>query len=204
MDLKAIAVIGAWQMGREIAYAAALAGYRTILEDVSPTMLEDSVAYIRATLEEEVASGRATAEQRDSALANLSTARSVEDACRQADLLIETVVEELEVKLEIFTIFDRFAKPGAILASTTRLLSIADLAGITFRAENCAGMRFFHPVPKTKMVEIVRTPETSDATVAACEEVGRRMGKEVAVVCESPEFIPSRGNAVKEAQNESR
>ena len=190
-------------MGRGIAYAAALAGYRTVLEDVSPAMLEEGVAFIRAALERDVASGRATPQQKERALANLSTARSVEDAYRQADLLIETVAEELEVKLEIFTIFDRYGKPDAILASTTRSLSIADLADMTFRKENCAGMRFSNPAAGTKMIEIVRTTETSDATVNACVEVGRRMGRETAVIYEAPEAIPS-GNALKGARNENR
>jgi 3-hydroxybutyryl-CoA dehydrogenase len=196
MDVKTIGVIGAGTMGRGIAYAAAFGGYRTILEDVSPAVLEQGVAYIAQTLEEGVARGKVTAEQKDKALANLSTARSVEDACRQAELLIEAVPEEMELKLEIFTIFDKFAKPDAILASNTSSLSITEMATITFRAENCIGLHFFNPVPKMKLLEIVRALETSEATVAACAEVGRRMGKEVVVVRESPGFITSRVNAM--------
>src|SRR3984885_4445216 len=102
----------------------------------------------------------------------------------------------MEVKLEIFTIFDKFARPGAILASNTSSLSITEMATITFRTENCVGMHFFNPVPKMKLLEIVRALETSDETVAACAEVGRRMGKEVVIVRESPVFIPSRINAM--------
>ena len=183
-------------MGRGIAYAAVLGGYRTVLEDVSPTMLEEGVAYIRETLEEGVARGKVTPEQRERSLANLSTAHSVEDTCRLADLLIEAVPEEMELKLEIFTIFDKFGLPGAIFASNTSSLSITEMAAITFRAENCVGMHFFNPVPKMKLVEVVRGLETSDETVAACAELGRRMGKEVVVVRESPGFITSRINAV--------
>ena len=183
-------------MGRGIAYAAALGGYRTVLEDVSPTMLEEGVAYIRETLEEGVARGKVTSEQRERSLANLSTAHSVEDTCRLADLLIEAVPEEMELKLEIFTIFDKFGLPGAIFASNTSSLSITEMAAITFRAENCVGMHFFNPVPKMKLVEVVRGLETSDETVAACVELGRRIGKEVVVVRESPGFITSRINAM--------
>ena len=196
MDVKTIAVIGAGTMGRGIAYAAVLAGYRTVLEDVSPAMLNEGTTFIRTMLDDGVAAASVTAAQRESALANLSTARSVEDACRLADLLIETVPEEMEVKLEIFTIFDKFAKPDAILASNTSSLSITELAAITFRAENCIGMHFFDPVLKTKLLEIARALESSDATVAACSEVGRRMGKEVVVVRESPGFITSRISAL--------
>ena len=196
MEVKTIGVIGAGAMGRGIAYAAACGGYRTILEDVSPEMLEQGIAYIRQNLEEGVARGKVTEEQRNIALANLTTSRSVEDLCREADLLIEAVPEEMEVKLEIFTLFDKFALPGAILASNTSSLSITELAAITFRAEHCIGMHFFNPVPKMKLLEIVRALETSEATVKACAEVGRRMGKEVVVIRESPGFITSRINAM--------
>jgi 3-hydroxybutyryl-CoA dehydrogenase len=196
MEIKTIGVIGAGTMGREIAYAAALGGYRTVLEDVSPEMREQGRSYISQTLEEEVSRGKVTLEQKEKALANLSTARSVEDVCREADLLIEAVPEEMEVKLEIFTIFDKFAKPGAILASNTSSLSVTEMASITFRAEDCIGMHFFDPVPKMKLLEIVRALETSEATLQTCVEVGRRMGKEVVVIRESPGFVTSRINAM--------
>jgi 3-hydroxybutyryl-CoA dehydrogenase len=137
-----------------------------------------------------------TLDQKDNALANLSTSRSVEDVCREADLLIEAVPEEMEVKLEIFTIFDKFAKPGAILASNTSSLSITEMASITFRAEDCIGMHFADPVPKMKLLEIVRALETSEATLQTCVEVGRRMGKEVVVIRESPGFVTSRISAM--------
>ncbi|MGB6844272.1 MAG: 3-hydroxyacyl-CoA dehydrogenase NAD-binding domain-containing protein [Candidatus Acidiferrales bacterium] len=196
MEVKTIAVIGAGAMGRGIAYAAALAGYRTVLEDVLQERVEDGVAYIRASLNDGVARGKVTPEQKERALAGLTTSNSVEDVCREADLLIEAVPEEMEVKLEIFTIFDKFAKPHAILASNTSSLSITEMAAITFRAQDCIGRHFFNPVPKMKLLEIVRALETSEATVETCAEVGRRMGKEVVVVRESPGFITSRINAM--------
>jgi 3-hydroxybutyryl-CoA dehydrogenase len=196
MEIKTIGVIGAGAMGRGIAYAASLGGYRTVLEDVSPEMREQGLSYISQTLEDEVSRGKLTLQQKEKALANLSTSRSVEDVCREADLLIEAVPEEMEVKLEIFTIFDKFAKPGAILASNTSSLSITEMASITFRAEDCIGMHFFDPVPEMKLLEIVRALETSEATLQTCVEVGRRMGKEVVVIRESPGFVTSRINAM--------
>ena len=196
MEIKTIGVIGAGAMGRGIAYAASLGGYRTVLEDVSPEMREQGLSYISQTLEDEVSRGKLTLQQKEKALANLSTSRSVEDVCREADLLIEAVPEEMEVKLEIFTIFDKFAKPGAILASNTSSLSITEMASITFRAEDCIGMHFFDPVPEMKLLEIVRALETSEATLQTCVEVGRRMGKEVVVIRESPGFVTSRIDAM--------
>ena len=196
MEVKTIGVIGAGTMGREIAYAAALGGYRTVLEDVSAEMLEQGIESIRRALDEGASRGKVTDKQRQKALENLSTARSVDAVCREAELLIEAVPEEMELKLEIFTLFDKFAKPGAILASNTSSLSITELAAITSRAEDCVGMHFFNPVPKMKLLEIVRALETSDAAVSACAEAGRRMGKEVVIVLESPGFITSRINAM--------
>jgi len=196
MEVNTIGVIGAGTMGRGIAYAAAFGGYRTVLEDVSPSMLEQGIDYVRQALDEGVSRSKVTSDQRDKAVANLVGAHSVEDACREGDLLIEAVPEEMELKLEIFTIFDKFAKPNAILASNTSSLSITEMAAITFRAEHCIGMHFFNPVPKMKLLEVVRALETSDETVQACTEVGRRMGKDVVVVRESPGFITSRINAM--------
>jgi 3-hydroxybutyryl-CoA dehydrogenase len=194
--IETIAVIGAGTMGRGIAYASALGGYRTILEDVSEQMLEKGLAYIRGAFDEGVTRGKVTPEARDQALSRISTATRVEDACRTADLVIEAIPEEMESKLEIFTILDKFAKPGAIFASNTSSLSISDMAEITFRQENCIGMHFFNPVPKMKLLEIVRTPQTSEATLEACREAGIRMGKEVVVVRESPGFVTTRINAL--------
>lgn len=196
MEIKTIGVIGAGTMGRGIAYAAAFGRYRTVLEDVSPPMLEQGMDYIRDAFAEGVSRGKVSERQRDDALASLSAARSVEEACREADLLIEAVPEEMELKLELFTLFDKFAKPGAILASNTSSLSVTELAAITSRAENCIGMHFFNPVPKMKLLEIVRGLETSEATIRASADVGRRMGKEVVIVRESPGFVTSRINAM--------
>jgi 3-hydroxybutyryl-CoA dehydrogenase len=196
MEVKTIAVIGAGTMGRGIAYAAAFGGYRTILEDVSQSMLDQGLAYIRTSLDEGVTRGKVTAEQRDRAIAQLGSAHSVEEACREADIVIEAVPEEMEIKLEIFTLLDKFAKPGAIFASNTSSLSITEMAAITFRPEKCVGLHFFNPVPKMKLLEVVRGLETSDDTIATCREVGARMGKEVVVVREAPGFITSRINAM--------
>ena len=196
MEIKTIAVIGAGTMGRGIAYSAAFGGYQAILEDVSESMLAQGMEWINRAFDEGVARGKVTPQQKADSVARISTSSSIQDACRQAELIIEAVPEEMETKLEIFTILDKFARPGAIFASNTSSLSITEMAAITLRAENCIGMHFFNPVPKMKLLEVVRGLETSEATIAACAEVGRRMGKEVVVVRESPGFITSRINAM--------
>jgi 3-hydroxybutyryl-CoA dehydrogenase len=196
MDVKTIGIIGAGTMGRGIAYAAALGGYRTILEDVMPETLAAGAAWIQQAFDEGVKRGKVSADHAAAAWSRIGTASNVEDACREADFLIEAVPEEMELKLELYTLFDKFAKPNAVLASNTSSLSIAEMADMTYRPELCVGMHFFNPVPKMRLIEIVRAPKTSDETIAACREVGTCMGKEVVVVKESPGFITSRVNAL--------
>jgi len=196
MDVQTIAVIGAGTMGRGIAYASAFGGYRTVLEDIAPETLEKAVAWIKQSFDEGVSRGKVDRSQGDRALSLIATANKVEDAIRDADLIIEAVPEEMEMKMELFTIFDKFAKPGAIFASNTSSLSITDMSDATVSRDRSIGMHFFNPVPKMKLIELVRTPFTSEETVATCRQVAGRMGKEVVVVNESPGFITSRVNAL--------
>ncbi|MDP9340458.1 MAG: 3-hydroxyacyl-CoA dehydrogenase NAD-binding domain-containing protein [Acidobacteriota bacterium] len=195
-EVKTIAVIGAGTMGRGIAYAAALGGYTTVLEDVSAPRLQEAVGWITQAFTQGVSRGKVEAGIRDRALPLISTATSVQDAIRDADLIIEAVPEEMEMKMELFTIFDKFSKPAAIFASNTSSLSISDMSELTVARERCIGMHFFNPVPKMKLIELVRTPLTSDDTVEVCTNVGQRMGKEVVLVKESPGFITTRVNAL--------
>jgi 3-hydroxybutyryl-CoA dehydrogenase len=97
----------------------------------------------------------------------------------------------METKLEIFTLFDKFARPGVIFASNTSSLSVTDIAAITFCPERCVGMHFFDPVPKMKLLEIVRALETSEETVQACLEAGGKMAEEVVVVRETLGSLPA-------------
>jgi 3-hydroxybutyryl-CoA dehydrogenase len=190
MDVKSVAVIGAGTLGRGIACAVARAGYKAIFEDVSYARLEQAVSWIRAAFDDDVAQGKITGSARDAALQSLSTVNTVEDALRDADLIIETLPEEMEMKIELFTIFDRFAKPNAIFASSSASLSITEMAEVTFCADRCIGMRFADPVRDANLLELVRGQETSEQTIAICAEAGRRMGKEVIVVDE-----PGRGTS---------
>jgi 3-hydroxybutyryl-CoA dehydrogenase len=196
VEVKTVAVIGAGTMGRGIAHAAALGGYRTILEDLLPNALRRAEGEIRANLDKAVELGKVTAGDAESALGRLEYAGSIEDAAREADVVIEAVPEEMESKIEIFTLLDKVCRPHTILASNTSSLSITEIASVTYRAPKCLGMHFFNPVHKMKLLEVVRALDTSDETLAAAVEIGKRMGKEVVVIKESPGFITSRINAV--------
>jgi 3-hydroxybutyryl-CoA dehydrogenase len=194
--VQTVAVIGAGIMGRGIAHAAALGGYRTILEDLLPNALRKAETEIRANLDKAVELGKVEAADADAAFSRLEYAGSVDEAARDADLVIEAVPEEMESKIEIFTMLDKICRPTTILASNTSSLSVTEIASVTYRAKKCVGMHFFNPVHKMKLLEIVRALETDDDTLAAVVEVGKRMRKEVVVIKESPGFVTSRINAM--------
>jgi 3-hydroxybutyryl-CoA dehydrogenase len=195
-QVQTIAVIGAGIMGRGIAHAAALGGYRTILEDLLPGALRKAETEIRANLDKAVELGKVASHDADAAFQRLEYAGSVEEAAREADLVIEAVPEEMESKIEIFTLLDKICRPTTMLASNTSSLSVTEIASVTYRAKKCVGMHFFNPVHKMKLLEVVRALETDDETLATAVEVGKRMGKEVVVIKESPGFITSRINAM--------
>jgi 3-hydroxybutyryl-CoA dehydrogenase len=195
MTVNTIAVIGAGTMGRGIAYVSALGGYETVLEDVRREMLDQAMTWMQKAFDQGVERGKISADDAKNALARVRTVGRVEEAA-DADLVIEAAPEDIELKIELFGMFDKFTRAETILATNTSSLSITEMAAITQRPELCVGMHFFNPVPKMKLLELVRALDTSEPTLAACAEVGRRMGKEVVTVRESPGFITSRVNAM--------
>ena len=185
MTLRTIAVIGADSTGAAIASLAASAGYKTVLEDVSEERLHTAMASIVHNLGEAASSGNAPdSSALVSATSNLSIAATVEEAIREADLIIDTLADEEEMKLELFTIFDKFSRPHAILASTG-FLPIGDLASITFCADRCIGMRFGQDIAASTTVDLIPGPKTSRETISACSEAMHCMGKEVRILDDS-------------------
>jgi 3-hydroxybutyryl-CoA dehydrogenase len=191
-EIRTIAVIGGGILGRGIAHAAALGGYRTILEDLMPNALRKAETEIRANLDQAVELGTVSAAEAEAALSRLEFADSIDQAARQADLIIEAVPDEMESKMEIFIMLDKFCRPSTILAASTSSLSVTEIASATYRASQCVGMRFCQPVQTMKQLEIVRTLETDDETLAAVVEVGKRMCREVVVIEETPDSSASR------------
>jgi 3-hydroxybutyryl-CoA dehydrogenase len=196
LSIQNVAVLGAGIMGRGIAYAAALGGFSTVLQDTNRDQLDQATNGISAILEKGVATGKVADHDAVESRRRLRTVASLDDAARQADLVIEAVPERMELKIEIFAQLDRVAPAHAILASNTSSLSITEMAAATRRAPQVVGLHFFNPVHRMKLLEIVRALETSEKTLAQCEEVGRRMGKDCVTVRESPGFVTSRINAM--------
>lgn len=196
VTIQSIAVLGAGIMGRGIAYVSALGGFSTTLQDTSQQALDLGLAEITALLEKGAATGKLAGEAAVAARKRLSGARSIEEAAREADLVIEAVPERIEVKVEIFATLDRVTKPATVLASNTSSLSITEMAAATKRPQKVVGMHFFNPVHRMRLLEVVRALETSDDTIATALMVGEKMGKEGVVVRESPGFVTSRINAM--------
>ena len=196
MTVRTIAVLGGGIMGRGIAYASTLAGYETVLQDVSQSALDQACAEIAGLLEKGVQAGKVDADAAAKARQRLRGVTTLEDAAPSADLVIEAVPEDMRLKLEVFGGLDRLTPSGAILASNTSSLSITEMAGATRRPAQVVGMHFFNPVHRMRLLEVVRGLETAETTVAAALEVGERMGKECVVVRESPGFVTSRINAM--------
>jgi 3-hydroxybutyryl-CoA dehydrogenase len=196
VTIQNLAVLGAGLMGRGIAYVSALGGMRTVLEDSSAEALSKAADEISALLEKGVATGKVQGEDAAAARKRLTTTRSLDDAVRGADLVIEAVPERIELKVELFAALDRLTPPHAVLASNTSSLSITEMAAATRRPGQVVGMHFFNPVHRMRLLEVVRALETSEETLEAALAVGARMSKECVVVRESPGFVTSRINAM--------
>lgn len=195
MSIKRISVLGAGTMGHGIAHAAASAGYETVLYDVSAESLEKALNAIAGIVERRLQLGKTEPAGGDETYLPVATTTDLSRAVTDADFIIEAVPERIDVKLALMADIDRLAPPHALIATNTSALSITELAGATRRAPQVAGMHFFNPVHKMKLVEIVRALESSEETLRAVDDVARRMGKETVLVRESPGFITTRVNA---------
>ncbi len=179
-EVATVAVIGAGGLGRDIAQATALAGYRTILEDILPSSLRKAEREFRVNLQQALGSGKITGPQAQSAAGRLEYAESIEAAARQADLVIESVPEELESKLEIFILLDKICRPATILVTTSSNTDVSHLAISTYRADRCVGMRFVPRAQSPYQIEIVRGRETSNETFAAASSLASKLAGEMA------------------------
>jgi 3-hydroxybutyryl-CoA dehydrogenase len=175
-EIRTIAVIGAGARGPEIAQICARGRFRTILEDILPASLRRAESEIRSGFDLAIKAGELTPTEAGAALARIEYALSLEQAAREADLVIEAVPDELESKIEIFMLLDKVARPATILACTSGSFSINDLAQVTYRAEKILGLRFWSSAEGEELLEIVRGRRTDAETVARCAEAGRSMG----------------------------
>jgi 3-hydroxybutyryl-CoA dehydrogenase len=191
VEIRTIGVVGLGTMGAGIAQVAVQAGFPTIGREVSDGLAERGRSTIVRYLGRGVERGRLTAAQRDDALARLSTTAALGDLA-PCDLVIEAVLEELELKREVFTELDRICRPDAVLATNTSALSVAEIAAATQHPNRVVGMHFFNPAPVLPLVEIVRAPESSPEAVTAAYEWAERAGKQPVHCNDTPGFIVNR------------
>lgn len=190
-EIKTFGVIGAGQMGRGIAEVAARCGLDVVLLDASQELAEAGKGRIASSLEKQAAKGRMEAGEVEAVLGRIRPAGEY-SAFADADLVVEAATEELSIKQKIFEAADAAMKPGALLASNTSSISLTKLAAVTSRPEGVVGMHFMNPVPRMKLVEIVRALQTSDETYQTTCAVAERMGKTLVTTKDMPGFIVNR------------
>lgn len=183
-------------MGRGIAQVAAMGGYLTSLVDVKREAVESAREDIEESLQKGVELGKVERDQMEGVLTRIQMSTDLNQPAADADLVIEAIPEELSLKRDLFSRLDEICPTRAILATNTSTLSPSELGSATERSERVVGMHFFNPVHIMKLVEVVRSLDTSDETCDVILEVADRMDKEAVVVDESPGFVTSRISAL--------
>ena len=192
MSAGTVAVAGAGTMGHGIAYAAAVAGFEVRLTDSRTETIPQAIRKIGDLLQGGVQRGKLSQADLTAVAARLRPAPELAAAVREADVVIEAVVEELAVKQRLFAELERAAPAGALLATNTSSLSVASIAGAVRDPSRVVGLHFFNPVHAMKLVEIVRHPRAAAASVERAVAFARALGKEPIVVNDSPGFASSR------------
>ncbi|MED4534799.1 3-hydroxybutyryl-CoA dehydrogenase [Metabacillus fastidiosus] len=191
MKVNKIMVIGAGQMGAGIAQVFAEAEFDVILYDLEEEIVKKGLNKIVNSLHRQVEKGKMTVARREEVIKNISTSTLLQSA-KNADLIIEAVIENIAVKSKVFEELDKTAPEHAILASNTSSLSITEIASATNRPEKVIGMHFMNPVPVMKLVEIIRGLETADIVYEVIEELTKKINKVPVEVNDYPGFVTNR------------
>jgi 3-hydroxybutyryl-CoA dehydrogenase len=187
-EIKTVGVLGCGLMGSGIAQVSAAAGYRTVVREISPELIAKGRAGLQASLAKAIERGKMKPEERDAILGKLTFTTDVAELA-DADVVVEAVTENLDVKNALWTELDGHCRPHTIFASNTSSLTIAAMAAATTRADRFVGLHFFNPVPIMKLVEVVRTVTTSPATFDRAMEFARALGKEPIAAKDNSGFI---------------
>jgi 3-hydroxybutyryl-CoA dehydrogenase len=191
-NVKKIAVFGAGLMGNGIAQVCAQAGYQVSMRDIENRFVENGMKAIKGNLGRAVEKGRMTQQDMDAVLARIRGTLSIDEAIRDADVVIEAIIENRDLKRELYAEIDKKAKPETVFATNTSAISISDLASATKRPEKFIGMHFFNPVPVMKLVEIIKGYHTSEETYGLIRDLSVKLGKETVLVNEAPGFAVNR------------
>ena len=190
--MKNIAVIGAGTMGNGIAHVFAQNGYKTNLVDIDEASLKKGLETITKNLDRMVAKEKISATKKTDTLSNISTYTNIAQGVKNADLVVEAVTENLELKLKIFKQLDEFSPKNTILASNTSSISITQIAAATNRPEKIIGMHFMNPVPIMPLVEVIRGYNTNEATTKSIMQLCKTLEKTPVKAHDYPGFIANR------------
>lgn len=188
MEIKTVGVLGAGLMGSGIVEQVAKYGYHVVVRELDEQTLRQGTARINKSMSRAIERGKLSQDDRDAAWARIKGTTSLNDL-HDCDLVIEAIVENLELKQDVFRELDTITPPHAILTSNTSSVSITALAAATKRTDRVAGVHFFNPVPVMGLVEIVRALETSNATVETLRRFGESLNKQVVIARDTPGFI---------------
>ncbi|MDH3631671.1 MAG: 3-hydroxybutyryl-CoA dehydrogenase [Gammaproteobacteria bacterium] len=191
MNIKTIGVIGAGTMGNGIAQVCAAAGLKVTMQDIGEAQLERGLETVSTSLDRLIKKEKITVDDKQSALANISTTTSLE-ALAEVDIVIEAATENEALKLSIFEQLDTICKADAILASNTSSISLTRIAGATQRAGQIIGMHFMNPVPMMALVEVIRALQTTNETYQAVHALSEFIGKIPIEAKDSPGFVANR------------
>jgi 3-hydroxybutyryl-CoA dehydrogenase len=191
MSVKKVAVIGAGTMGNGIAQVFAQSGLDVYLRDVKPELVDRGLSAIDASLARLVKKDKLKESEAAAARGRISSGTGL-DGASDAEIAVEAIVEDLELKRTLFRELDSVLRPEAIVASNTSSISITKLAAATKRADRFIGMHFMNPVPVMELVEIIRGLQTSDGTYRATEDLAKKLGKTPVEVNDAPGFISNR------------
>jgi 3-hydroxybutyryl-CoA dehydrogenase len=192
MDIKTVGVLGAGVMGNGIAQVAAMAGYNVIMRDIEDRFVEGGLKNIDKFLAKSVEKGKMAADQKNAIMGRIKGTTDM-GAMKDADFIIEVVVEIMDIKKKVFAELDEVTRKDVILVSNTSSMSLTEIATATKRPDKVVGMHFFNPVPLMKLVEVIRGYYTSDETVAITTDLTKKFGKEpIEVKTDVPGFVVNR------------
>lgn len=189
--MKKICVVGAGVMGLDVAQVFAAKDFKVLVRDINDAILQKAQDRMKSSLEKLVSKGKKTQEEADKVIGNISFTTELKDAA-DADLVLEAIIENLEVKQGLFKELDGICKPDAIFASNTSSVSLTAMAMVTSRPDKFIGMHFFNPAGVMKLVEVIRGALTSDETFKTVYELASFIGKDPIEVKESPAFVVNR------------
>ncbi len=191
MEIKNVAVIGAGTMGNGIAHVFAQFGYNVVLVDIKEEYLERALQTISKNMDRQIKKGTLTEEDKKAALARILPTTDIQQV-KDVDFVVEAVIENKDLKKDIFKKLDELTKPEVILASNTSSISITELGAVTSRPDKVAGMHFMNPVPVMKLVEVVKGQLTSDETINTIMDLAKKLDKDPALVNDYPGFVANR------------